>query len=59
MNSEDVELAIRMAIELCYVHWDQHGEPVRPNSKEAEILVAEALTGVLTAAIEKRKKETQ
>lgn len=59
MNAEDVELAIRKAIALSYERWSETGEPVRPDSKEAEILVAEALTAVLQDAIEKRKKETQ
>lgn len=55
MNANDVLAAMKALVALNYARWQRHAEPVKPNSKEAELMIVEAMNEALKAAIDERK----
>lgn len=56
MNADDVLAAMKSLIELNYARWQEHAEPVKPDSQEAGLMIAEAMNAALKGAIDERKK---
>lgn len=59
MNADDSKRIVMKALELSYAEWERTGEPVKPGTKEAEILLVEAAASVLKDLCEEKKREIQ
>jgi hypothetical protein len=59
MHTEDIVCIVKTALGLSYDEWKKNGEPVRPESDEEALLIAQAMIAVLDDMIAQRKKETQ
>lgn len=56
VNRDDVIAAMRSLVQLNYDRWQEHAEPVKPATEEADLMIAEALNSVLKSVIDERKK---